>query len=164
MKAKLVVNGREFEIEISEKEVENLTRTGYERVKNNGAYFYVCSDGNVFDVDEDFSVFDDAQFEVGNYYSDRTIAENNGRADKLMRQLRRFAVEHRKAPINWEDDEVDPLCIGYDLIEKCLSYYIVDYYRDFGAIYFDSKESAEAAIEAFRDELTWYFTEYKDSL
>ena len=31
-------------------------------------------------------------------------------------------------------------------------------------IYFDSQETAGRVIEEFKDELTWYFTEYKDSL
>lgn len=31
-------------------------------------------------------------------------------------------------------------------------------------LYFNSYETAERAIEEFKDELIWYFTEYKDSL
>ena len=34
----------------------------------------------------------------------------------------------------------------------------------FGGIYFDTAEAANLAISTFRDELIWYFTEYKDSL
>ena len=36
--------------------------------------------------------------------------------------------------------------------------------RDFGVIYFDLGETANAAIDEFRDELIWYFTEYKEGL
>ena len=32
------------------------------------------------------------------------------------------------------------------------------------AVYFDTKEVAESALSTFKDELTWYFTEYNDSL
>ena len=36
--------------------------------------------------------------------------------------------------------------------------------REFGTIFFDSETAAQLAIDTFRDELIWYFTEYKDSL
>ena len=29
-------------------------------------------------------------------------------------------------------------------------------------VYFDSLENAQKAIDAFKDELMWYFTEYRD--
>ena len=38
------------------------------------------------------------------------------------------------------------------------------YAKHFGAIHFDSEETANAAMDKFHDELIWYFTEYKDSL
>ena len=103
-------------------------------------------------------------YEVANYYSDKTVAENNARADKLMRQLRRFAVEHREKEIDWNDWEKKKCKICFDYSEKELFVDHFSHLRDLFAIYFDSEETANLAIETFRDELVWYFTEYKDSL
>ena len=52
----------------------------------------------------------------------------------------------------------------YDYDDSELGVSFVFRTRNFGAIYFDSKETANAAIDEFHDELIWYFTEYKDSL
>jgi hypothetical protein len=37
-------------------------------------------------------------------------------------------------------------------------------WRIAGLAYFDSEQTARLAIDAFYNELIWYFTEYKDSL
>lgn len=166
MKAKLTIDGKEFNVELSEEQIQDLTKkkTGYERVKKGDFYYTERSNGTSELNREDKVGADDMLYECANYYSDRTIAENNARADKLYKQLRRFAVEHRKKEIDWNDAQEKKYNIYYNyynnsfLIDNCLKY------RGFGIIYFDSKESAQLAIDTFKDELLWYFTEYKDSL
>ena len=37
-------------------------------------------------------------------------------------------------------------------------------YRGFEQIYFKNKEACEKAMEIFKDELLWYFTEFKEQL
>ena len=169
MKAKLLVNNREIEVEITEEEFKKLEeksvqKTGYERVEREYKYFYAESDGAVDDtVDLEYEV-DDGCYDTANYYSDKTIAENNARADQLMRQLRRFAVEHRKEEIKWESGNYKIYDIQYYYPGEELRSVEWQTARVFNGIYFDCKETAYLAIETFRDELIWYFTEYKDSL
>ena len=55
MKAKLIVEGKEFDIDILDPELQKLItpkRTGYERVKQHDDYWYVVSDGTVWDCQE----------------------------------------------------------------------------------------------------------------
>ena len=172
MKAKLIINGKELEVEITEEELKKLeakpeNKTGYERVKD-GNTFWFDVDGTVgSDVDLRGDSERDNAYEVANYYSDFDVAMNNARADKLMRQLRRFAVEHRTLPMLWgKSCTIDyAYYIFYDYENEKLEWMDTLYNcRDFGKIYFDSMEATELAIEAFRDELLWYFTEYEDSL
>lgn len=168
MKAKLVVEGKEFDIEISDPKLQELVekkkQTGYERVEEGVIYFYNCLPAGSASVYEDLSDISHALYDSANYYSNKTIAENNARADRLMRLLRRFAVEHREKELNWKNVKQDKCCISYDF--RYDNILIEDYrsIKGFGRIYFDSKEAARLAIETFRDELIWYFTEYKDSL
>ena len=166
MKAKLIIKGKEIEIEISEEEYKKLylSETGYERVSKSDIYFYANSRGYVAIDDDNYYNADDECYESANYYSDKTIAENNARADKLMRQLRRFAVEHRKCGVNLNSTKTEKYYICYDCARDELGTTFSFYARIFGTIYFDSEETAQAAIDEFRDELIWYFTEYKDSL
>ena len=167
MIAKLIVEGKEFPIEIQDSELQKLLapqkKTGYERVNIGDSFFWEHSGSTVWETESRHNN-DNRLYEIANYYSDQTVAENNARADELMRQLRRFAVEHRKSELNWSDAAQRKYYICYDRLDNKLDIDYVLAYRKFGAIYFDTKEVAESALTTFKDELTWYFTEYKDSL
>ena len=169
MKAKLIIEGKEIEVEISAEEYEKLQpieekKTGYERVSESDVYFYTYPSGCVETTCETCYDIDDECYESANYYSDKTVAENNTRADKLMRQLRRFSVEHRERGVNLNDINTEKHYICYDYESNELDSTYTFCARVFGVIYFDSEETTQAAIDEFRDELIWYFTEYKDSL
>ena len=167
MEAKLIVDGNEFPIEIQDQELQKLLasrKTGYERVDESQKYWYQASSGNVERKSNMRDNVDAMYYSNANYYSDETIARNNARADNLMRQLRRFAVEHRNKKMNWANEEMRKyyICTIYGTDElTCDFTYTV---RGFGTIYFDTEEVAELAIKTFHDELVWYFTEYKDSI
>ena len=169
MKAKLIIEGKEIEVEISEEEYKKIQppkekKTGYERVTESDIYFYAHSGGYVGTASEDYCNIDNEYYELANYYSDKTVAENNARADKLVRQLRRFSVEHREHGVNFNNINTKKYYIYYGYQSKEFEIHDVLITKVFGAIYFDSKETANAAIDEFHDELIWYFTEYKDSL
>lgn len=169
MKAKLIVEGKEFEVNINHPELEKLIKppkgTGYERVGNNTPYCFVDADGtlNGYDAGEHEDV-DNVYYNEANYYSEVVVAENNARADKLMRQLRRFAVERRTDAQEWGVKTSPKWFIEYDYDTGKFDYIPVRTCRDFGTIYFESDRACELAVEIFHDELIWYFTEYKDSL
>ena len=166
MKAKLIIENKEIEIEISEEEYKKLqpSETGYERVPKSNGYYYANAKGEVGTDIDNYCYADDKYYESANYYSSETVAENNARADKLMRQLRRFAVEHRESEVNFNSTETAKHYIYYDCIHDELDITFTFFARVFGMVYFDSEETAQAAMDKFRDELIWYFTEYKDSL
>ena len=166
MKAKLIIEGKEIEVEISEEGYKKLqlSETGYERVPESDIYFYANSRGCVETAPEDCYDIDNEYYESANYYSSATVAKNNARADNLMRQLRRFAVEHRGDGVNLNDINTEKYYMYYDYGTDALGVSLVSRTKNFGAIYFDSEETLNAAVDKFHDELIWYFTEYKDSL
>lgn len=166
MKAKLIIEGKEIEIEISEEEYKKLqpSETGYERVPENSGFYYVSGRGDVESGIDEYCWVDYKYYESANYYSSDFVAENNARADKLMRQLRRFSVEHRKYKTNFSSINAKKFYIIYQCEINEIRPYQTSYAIYFGTIYFDSEETAKAAIDEFHDELIWYFTEYKDSL
>lgn len=166
MKAKLIVEGREFPIEIQDPELQKLLtpkKTGYERVEY-GESYYVTSTTAITACPESNAPYDNDYYDAANYYSDERVAKNNARADRLMRQLRRFAVEHRENEIDWNVEQ-NKYCIRYGHGGQAGLYINIEVRgRDFGAIVFDTHDAAKLAVETFHDELIWYFTEYKDSL
>ncbi len=182
-KAILIINGKEIEVEIEmgdtenkgiqiivdEKTVEELgenfkfnKKTGYE--KETERYYTISTSGRIEESTNIDSIIDKIRYEEANFYSSKEVALNNARADKLMRQLRRFAVEHRKDNIDWNNDNQKKYCIFYNHYSKKLEKISVHLSQEIGTVYFDSKENAQLAINVFYNELIWYFTEYKDSL
>lgn len=167
MKVKITINGKEIEAEISQEELNKLQpaqkkKTGYEMDKQIPYPCYIDRYGEV-----DHIVNTDAGlkcYETANYYSSLVVAKNNARADQLMRQLRRFAVEHREQELNWNDSDQSKYFIYYKFPTSRFDIAYVNSIKRIGEIYFDSPETAQLAIDTFHDELIWYFTEYKDSL
>lgn len=162
MIAKLIVEGKEFDIEILDPKLQALIapkkKTGYERVNIGETFYSVRADGTVFEPIENHGTTHDLYYSIANYYSSAEVAEDNARADELMHQLRRFAVEHRK-----NDNSPERFYIYFirDINLLQLRRDVTDRYI---GPWFDSLHTGAQAIETFKDELIWYFTEYKDSL
>lgn len=82
------------------------------------------------------------------------------RAEKLFADLEKFAIEYN-AIFQYQKYDAYKYAIFYPPFAKNIVYirYIgADLYSD---IWFDNKAVARLAMELFRDELIWYFTEYK---
>lgn len=162
MLAKLIVEGKEFDIEIKDPRLKELItpkkKTGYERVDKNKFYCIVTDGSELIFLEECGDSEDDALYDSANYYESEFVAAQNARADKLMRQLRRFAVEHRN------NDKIAERYYIYYLRDSNLLQLRRDTANRFIGPWFDSQHAGVQAIETFNDELMWYFTEYKDSL
>jgi len=167
MEVTLNVNGKEIKATISAEEWKKIQsqpkKTGYERRQCGDKIFYSDRDGFLETLCERDGVTDYTLYSVANYYSDMTVAENNARADALMRKLRRFAAEHggclSKKDINKNNDKLS--IINYCKDDLCVFVFDAEnIIHPVGMICFKSAEAAKLAIEEFRDELIWYFTEY----
>lgn len=170
---KFSIEGQEFETYIFKEDFDKLQKlvtkasmkTGYERSELGRWYWYNDGDGNLERDPESAHAVDDTCYRAANYYSSEEVARNNARADRLMRQLRRFAVEHRNSK---PDFNKTVYWIGYDfrsLKDLTVLWNGEDLWgKIHGIVYFDSKMTAQSAIDTFHDELIWYFTEYKDSM
>lgn len=171
---KVTIDGKEYEckkvvmdndnVEIVLEE-SNKKKTGYERVNIGDIYYSASMHAEIRTESTELSdKFSNGDYDDANYYSSDEIAQNNARADRLMRRLRRFSVENRKLKPDWTNEIDYKYCIAYDHSESIIKVGYAFVSESFGVIYFDSKELAEQAIKEFKDELIWYFTEYKDSL
>ena len=167
MTAKLLIEGKEFDIEILDPKLQEIfapskKRTGYE--EDVGGVYYYDNGMGAIDCESHECNADDDCYKAANYYYDKSVAENNVRADKLMRQLRRFAVEHRKKCFDWKDGSQKKFFILYEYNLDVFSIEFEGVCKYPFTIFFDTHQTAQLAIDTFRDELIWYFTEYKDSL
>lgn len=172
MQVELKVNGKTVHAEISEEQakilglVEDTPKTGYERGKNGKLYYCVEEDGHLLRYAEGNDSADDNFYGIGNYYSDKTIAENNARADRLLRQLRQWQALNDRAVTkkDWGNSLARKFRIKYNHFDDKLMMVGEEYFQDVNVIYFSSMEKADEAIEQFKDELLWYFTEYVQRL
>ena len=171
MKVELKANGKTVQVEMTEEQakilglVEERSRTGYERVEVEETYYLVEVDDEITNMKHNGQLDRDC-YDVGNYYSNKTIAENNARADRLLRHLRQWQAQNDE-PISVEDwnNECKKkwfIIYSYSSEDMYAEYYYI--MRLPNTIYFATKEKAEEAIEVFKDELIWYFTEYVQRL
>ena len=170
MQVTISANGKNIKAEISEEQAKILglieeQRTGYERVEVEETYYLVEVDDEITNMKHNGQLDRDC-YDVGNYYSNKTIAENNARADRLHRQLRQWQGLNDKAITkkDWKGYDVIKYNIDYDYLTNRLLVRWTGRYRKLNVVYFTSEEKAEKAIKVFEDELIWYFTEYVQRL
>lgn len=170
MKATISANGKTIKTEISEEQlkelglVEDKPKTGYERVDEDESYFVDDTINDGHEVLGGRTLVNNLYYINGNYYNDKSIVENNARADRLLRRLRQWQAQNDKAisKEDWNNESKKKWFIIYSSGEMYAEYYYI--MRLPNTIYFATKEKAEEAIEVFKDELLWYFTEYVQRL
>ncbi len=170
MQVELKANGKTVQVEMTEEQLKELgvikPRTGYERMEKDSTYFFNVASGDTSSTAEAKHTVDQDFYDNGNYYSDCEIAENNARADRLFRQLRRWQALNDKAITkkDWEDYSVTKYNIDYDYFTNRLLVSWTTRDRKLNNVYFTSEKIVKEAIEVFKDELLWYFTEYQQRL
>lgn len=172
MKVTLTHGDKSVELDLTAEQMASLglkeekKKTGYERVEIGSLYLVDGAQNLLTTLLDHRDILDNAHYEIARYYSDKTVAENNSRADTLMRKLRRFAAENGGIPKceEWLDSRSRKYCVGYEVSENKL---VDDWNAQFkiqGVVYFKTEEACQKAIEEFHDELIWYFTEYQAML
>ena len=142
--------------QIYEEYIEPKPLTGWERVEGD-SYETIASTGTVDTVDFGYCM-DVERYEIANYFSTKEKAEEINFKQTLFRKLQLFSDENGGNEIDWNNYDQSKHVIYYrhDSCEFILDRFW--YRRDFGQVYFVSREVAEQAIELFRDELIKYFT------
>ena len=159
----IVIDGKVYDFVSREESTPKSKKTGYERAEEGNDYF--CENiyyGMVNKSGDGRYQCDDVIFKNAGYYTDKKLAKDNIRADRLLRRLRRFSAVNREDKIDWENTDQTKFGIVFGYNGEGFSVSKRYIFRNFGGIWFDTEELARKAIEEFRDDLMWYFTEYKD--
>lgn len=167
MQVELKVNDKSVQAEISEEQlkklglIEDKPRAGYERVEKGEMYYLVDIYNNIMRVTEDNDQGDEQCYNTGNYYSDETIAENNARADRLLRHLRRWQAAHDQtiSVSDWKKD-IYKYSIAYNYSLDMPFAKIDSCCRNLNNVYFTTEDKTIEAIKQFESDIRWYFTEY----
>ena len=121
MKIQINIDGKNIDAEISEEDAKELglldkrPQTGYERVEEKECYFVIGAAGDVSKQIECKAISDQRRRDCGNYYNDETVAENNARADRLLRCLRQWQASHDRAITlkDWKNTNISIYKIKY---------------------------------------------------
>ena len=132
--------------------------TGWERVGENESYYSINGNSYVEEMTEDMCMEDKYYYEDANYFSTEDKAEEINFKQTLFRKLQRFSDENGGNEIDLNCD-CHKFCIEYCSYGKLLvSNRFSSTTRDFGQVYFTSREVAQQAIDLFHDDLIKYFT------
>ena len=132
--------------------------TGWERVGENESYYSINGNCYVEEMTEDMCMEDKYYYEDANYFSTEEKAEEINFKQTLFRKLQRFSDENGGSEIDLKRD-CHKFCIEYCSHGKLLvSNKFSSTTRDFGQVYFTSREVAQQAIFLFHDDLIKYFT------
>ena len=161
------VSGMELK-EILDAEEKEKKKTGYEVVEKGETYYTINTSKEVirFTDDEFSEIHTGKRFEAANYFNDEKLCGNIARAEQLKNQLRRYAALNGgiPSPKDWQNLEREKNYILYDYVDDKLGVYDRQVLKEIGQIYFKNKEACKKAIEIFKEELTWYFTEFQEQL
>lgn len=149
--------GRIMDIEFERVET---VKNPYERVKKDKLYYFTTAYREVKCASETDHELDNKMIKSENYFNNKNYAEYINFKENLLRKLDRFAWEHNKEVIDWDNTEKRKYKIIYNYKYKILEIECEIRRREMG-IYFDSAETARAAMEAFEADLmklyTWEF-------
>ena len=160
MQVELKVNGKTVHAEISEEQakilglVEDKPKTGYERVDEDESYFVDDTINDGHEVLGGRTLVNNLYYINGNYYNDKTIAENNARADRLQRCLRQWQAANDKviSISDWKNDEINKYFITYNYRSSLFEIGRSSQRREPNIIYFTTKGKVTEPIKNVRNE------------
>ena len=141
------------------KQIEECDNKFYKPTKFGEKYYSILTNGEINTYNFFNDNVDDKIIGFGNYFKTKEEAERKCFEIKLHRQLELFALKNNETEIDWNNSS-EKHTISYSreggiFIDEVYSL------KDFGQVYFTSKEVAEKAIETFKDDLIRYFTSNK---
>ena len=133
-------------------------KTGWEKPVWGQTYWFIDELGEVEGKDWKDDELDEKRYACGNCFTSKELAENIARYTSLDLRIRRRIAEI-----------CEPVKFGFPSHHiiystdrrKVISDRMICHY---GGWRCDTKEHALQIIEEFKDELTWYFTEFKDRM
>ena len=113
-------------------------------------YYFSYSDGNV-SFDRFISNTSEKRYAIGNCFKTKEEAEFALEKQKVIMELKRFALEHNEGEIDWNDSNQIKYFLSYQH-DKNIIFIDSYYFIQICDIYFTSEEIAKAAIKEIGEE------------
>lgn len=130
--------------------------------EENETYYYSYSDGNIEEATWDNLNVDENRYAIGNCFKTREEAKFALEKQKVIMELKHFALEHNEEDIDWNDSNQIKYFLSYQH-DKNIIFIDSYYFIQICDIYFTSEEIAKAAIKEIGEErLKKYYFEVKE--
>lgn len=142
MKAKIIINKKEYEVEVTEEqviEIEKLSKKRW-RAYNGEYYFYIDVGGYIGHETDMYYESDDFKYSIGNYFKTQKEAEEFRNKLIYKQQYRDYVNEHNEFEIDWDNHRQSKFYAFFNFVEKCVSISNTFYFKDQGTIYATSEE------------------------
>ena len=153
---------KDFNTQVADikKQIEECDKRVFKPSKFGEKYYTISTKGKIGSYSFCNDDFDKEIIDFGNYFKTKEEAERKSFEIRLHRQLELFALENNEIEIDWNDDSSKEYIISYS---KDRGIFVDRVYnlKDFGQVYFTSREIAEKALETFKNDLIRYFTTNK---
>lgn len=167
-----MMNKKEIETRIAEiqQELDTLNKqlnepkktTGWEKPNGGHVYWYIGHRGEARESIWYNDSIDHERYAHGNCFASKELAENIARYQSLDLRIRRRIAEICE-PVNWIGNAALKHGVYYNYTDLRVDWYMSSW-RRYCPWHCDTEEHAKQIIEEFKDELTWYFTEFKDRM
>lgn len=149
MKAKLTLNGKEYEVEITEDQVNEIEKPKYKRwrAEKGGKYYFLDSSCSVVYMVDYYIEFDRKRYEVGNYFKTKEEAEFRRQQLLYLQQYKDYLGYDLVTKDDWENIGRLKFCALYNYETKEIEIYWYCEQKFQGTIYSKSKEKIENFID-----------------
>lgn len=137
-------------------------KTGWEKPEKDLSYWYISGGGQVGRFTWRTDDMDNDLYATGNCFASKEFAENIARYQYLDLRIRRRIAEVCE-PVDWKNYSQTKFTIYYDHVENRCCVTSLSYMHK-GQWFCDTKAHTEQIIEEFKDDLLWYFAEFKDRM
>ena len=149
MKAKLTLNGKEYEVEITEEQVKEIEKPKYKRWRaEEGEKYYFLSDlGEILSAIDCRDKSDNFLYNTDNYFKTEEEAEFRGQQLLYLQQYKDYLGEDLVTEEDWKDNDILKYYAYYDYDSNIVDIDGGIYFKFQGTIYSKSKEKIENFIK-----------------
>lgn len=165
MKAKLTLNGKEYEVEINEEQVKEIEKPKGKRwrAEKGEEYFYIGGSGNVYYQTECHDEYDDFFYAIGNYGKTEWKLEEKKKKLLYQQQYLDYIGEDIPKKDDWKNKYFYKFYAYYSYYDNKIEFYYDCQIKRCGVIYSKSKEKIEKFIkEIGEDNFKKYILEVEE--
>ena len=122
MKAKLILNNKEYKVEVSEEQVKEIEKPKYKRwrAEEKGDYYFLDSSCSVVYMVDYYSESDRKRYEVGNYFKTKEETEFRGQQLLYLQLYKDYLGEDLVTKDDWKDCSVWKYYAYYDFYNRII--------------------------------------------